>query len=149
MRLSWHKWSSTTPNLLQKRTQTDIRCVLTTDAKSALSRNNCYKVLCTDDTLQEHFALFFAHAHKGSQRIFWPAVNMTLRPSFGFAQGDVNSLKLFTCNTTSLVQGLKDAVKKDATVVAIVDDITIMGTLAAAVSVEQSRDLLRKRRTTW
>lgn len=80
----------------------DIRCVLTTDAKSAFqsaSRNNCYKVLCTEDTLRERFAPFFAHAHKGSQRIVWPAANMTLRPSSGFTQGDVNSSKLFTCNT--------------------------------------------------
>ena len=125
----------------------DIRCVLTTDAKSAFqsaSRNNCYKVLCTEDTLRERFAPFFAHAHKGSQRIVWPAANMTLRPSSGFTQGDVNSSKLFTCNTASLVQGLQDAANTDATVVAIVDDITIMGTLAAVVSVEQSRDLLQK-----
>ena len=69
---------------------------------------------------------------------------MTLRPSSGFTQGDVNSSKLFTCNTASLVQGLQDAANTDATVVAIVDDITIMGTLAAVVSVEQSRDLLQK-----
>ncbi len=34
--------------------------------------------------------------------------------------------------------------KTDATVVAIVDNITIMGTLAAVVSVKQSRDLLQK-----
>ena len=50
----------------------DIRCILTTDAKSAFqsaSRRNCYKVLCTDDTLRERFAPFFAHTHKGSQRI--------------------------------------------------------------------------------
>jgi hypothetical protein len=125
----------------------DIRCVLTTDAKSAFqsaSRNNCYKVLCTEDTLRKRFAPFFAHAHKGSQRIVWPAANMTLRPSSGFTQGDVNSSKLFTCNTASLVQGLQDAAKTDATVVAIVDDITIMGTLAAVVLVEKSRDLLQK-----
>ena len=69
---------------------------------------------------------------------------MTLRPSSGFTQGDVNSSKLFTCNTASLVQGLQDAANTDATVVAIVDDITIMGTLAAVVLVEQSRDLLQK-----
>ena len=80
------------------------------------------KVLCTEDTLRERFAPFFAHAHKGSQRIVWPAANMTLRPSSGFTQGDVNSSKLFTCNTASLVQGLQDAAKTDATAVAIVDD---------------------------
>ncbi len=101
-----------------------IRCVLTTDAKSAFqsaSRSNCYKFLCTEDTL----------------RIVWPAANMTLRPSSGFTQGDVNTVnssKLFTCNTASLVH--QDAAKTDATVVAIVDDITIMGTLAAVVLVE-------------
>ena len=58
----------------------DIRCVLTTDARAAFqsaSRRNCYKVLCTDDTLKERFAPFFAHAHKGSQRIVWPAANDT------------------------------------------------------------------------
>ena len=123
----------------------NIRCILTTDAKSAFqsaSRNNCYKVLCTEDTLRERFAPFFAHAHKGSQRIIWPAANMTLNPSSGLTQGDVNSSKLFTCNTASLVQGLQAAANENATVVAIVDDIAIMGTLEAVVSVEQSRDRL-------
>ena len=86
----------------------------------------------------------FAHTHKGSQRIMWPAANMALRPSSGFTQGDVNSSKLFTCNTASLVQGLQDAAGDDATVVAIVDDITIMGTLEALSLVEQSRALLQK-----
>ena len=63
----------------------DIRCVLTTDAKSAFqsaSRSNCYKVLCTEDTLRERFAPFFAHAHKGSHRIILLAANMTLKPSY-------------------------------------------------------------------
>ena len=54
----------------------DIRCILTTDAKSAFqsaSRQNCYKVLCTDDTLRERFAPFFAHTHKGTLRsVFHP-----------------------------------------------------------------------------
>ena len=125
----------------------NIRCILTTDAKAAFqsaSRNNCYKVLCTEDTLRERFAPFFAHAHKGSQRIVWPAANMTLKPSSGFTQGDVNSSKLFTCNTASLVKGLQDAGGQDATVVAIVDDITIMGSLNALVSVEESRNGLQK-----
>ena len=124
----------------------DIRCILTTDARAAFqsaSRNNCYKVLCTDDTLRERFAPFFAHAHKGSQRIVWPAANIALKPSSGFTQGDVNSSKLFTCNTASLVQGLQDAGGENATVVAIVDDITIMGTLSALTDVEKSRDTLQ------
>ena len=126
---------------------TNIRCTLTTDARAAFqsaSRKNCYKVLCTEDSLRERFAPFFAHAHKGSQRIVWPAANMTLRPSSGFTQGDVNSSKLFTCNTASLVKGLQDAGGQDATVVAIVDDITIMGSLDALVSVEKSRSNLQK-----
>jgi hypothetical protein len=41
------------------------------------------------------------------------------------------------------VQGLQDAGGKNATVVAIVDDITIMGTLSALTDVEQSRDTLQ------
>ena len=69
---------------------------------------------------------------------------MTLRPSSGFTQGDINSSKLFTCNTASLVQGLQDAGGVDATVVAIVDDITVMGSLAALISVEKSRESLQK-----
>ena len=100
----------------------DIRCILITNAKSAFqsaSRHNCYKVLCTDDILRERFAPFFAHTHKGSQRIMWPGANMALRPSSGFTQGDVNSSKLFTCNTASLVRGLQDAAGEDATIVAI------------------------------
>ena len=45
----------------------NIRCILTTDARAAFqsaSRRNCYRVLCTDDTLRERFAPFFAHSHK-------------------------------------------------------------------------------------
>jgi hypothetical protein len=100
----------------------DIRCILTTDARAAFqsaSRRNCYNVLCTDDSLRERFAPFFAHAHKGSQRIVRPAANITLTPSSGFTQGDVNSSKLFTCNTASLVQGLQDAGGEHMSVVAI------------------------------
>ena len=43
---------------------------------------------------------------------------------------------------TCLVRGLQDAAGDDATVVAIVDDITIMGTLEVVSSVEQSQVLL-------
>ena len=74
----------------------------------------------------------------------WSVANMALRPSSGFTQGDVNSSKLFTCNTASLVQRLQDSAGDDATVVAIVDDITITGTLEALSLVEQSRALLQK-----
>jgi hypothetical protein len=124
----------------------EVRCILTTDAKAAFqsaSRNHCHKVLCTEDTLREEFAPFFAHVHKTTQRVHWPAANLTLQPSSGFTQGDVNSSKLFTCNTASLVQGLQNAATEDATVVAIVDDITIMGTLDAIVAAEESRDSLQ------
>lgn len=69
---------------------------------------------------------------------------MALKPSYGFTQGDVNSSKLFTCNTASLVKGLQEAGGNEATVVAIVDDITIMGTLSALILVKKSRDDLQK-----
>ncbi len=69
---------------------------------------------------------------------------MTLTPSSGFTQGNINSSKLFTCNTASLVQGLQDAGGENVTVVAIVDDITIMGTLSALVAVEELRNNLQK-----
>ncbi|MCG3769321.1 MAG: hypothetical protein JW384_00443 [Nitrosomonadaceae bacterium] len=69
---------------------------------------------------------------------------MLLKPSSGFTQGDVNSSKLFTCNTASLVAGLQLAGGADATVVAIVDDITIMGTLEALVTVDEAREELQK-----
>ena len=65
---------------------------------------------------------------------------MALRLSSSFTQGDVNSSKLFTCNTASLVRELQDAAGDDATV----DDITIMGSLEALSLVEQSRALLQK-----
>ncbi len=64
---------------------------------------------------------------------------MSLTPSSGFTQGDVNSSKLFKCNTASLVQGLQ-AGGKNVIAVAIVDDITIMGTLSALVAVEESKN---------
>ena len=69
---------------------------------------------------------------------------MLLKQSSGFTQGGVNSSKLFTCNTASLVAGLQLAGGVDATVVAIVDDITIMGTLAALVTVDEAREDLQK-----
>ena len=67
-----------------------IRCILTTDAESAFqstSRKHCYQVLCSDPTLQERVAPFFAHTHKGSQRVYWPESQMLLKPSSGFTQG--------------------------------------------------------------
>ena len=88
---------------------------------------------CTDGILGERFNPFFAHAHKGSQRIVWPE-NKTLAPSSGLIQGDINSSKLFTFNTALIVQDLQDAGGEHVTVVAIVDDITIMGTLSALVT---------------
>ena len=69
---------------------------------------------------------------------------MLLRPSSGFTQGDVNSSKLFTSNTVSLVAGLQAEGPIDATVVAIVDDITIMGTLDAVKAIDNSRAGLQK-----
>ena len=134
----------------QRVTESDdlsIRCILTTDAESAFqctSRKHCYEVLCSEPTLKEQLATFFAHTHKGSQRVYWPEGNRLLKPSSGFTQGDVNSSKLFTCNTASLVAGLQLAGSDNATVVAIVDDITIMGTLAALVKVDESRENLQR-----
>ena len=134
----------------QRVTESDelsIRCILTTDAESAFqstSRKHCYDVLCSEPTLRERVAPFFAHTHKGAQRVYWPEGNMLLTPSSGFTQGDVNSSKLFTCNTASLVAGLQLAGGDQATVVAIVDDITIMGTLAALVTVDAARENQQK-----
>jgi hypothetical protein len=124
-----------------------IHCILTTDAESAFqstSRKHCHQVLCSEPTLRERVAPFFAHTHKGSQRVYWPEGKRLLKPSSGFTQGDVNSSKLFTCNTASLVAGLQLAGGDQATVVAIVDDITIMGTLAALVTVDEAREDLQK-----
>ena len=50
----------------------NIRCILTTDAKSAFqsaSRKHTYEVLCSEGTLKERFAAFFAHTHKNSPRL--------------------------------------------------------------------------------
>ena len=135
---------------MQREAESDagsIRCILTTDAEAAFqsaSRKHCYEVLCSEATLKDRFAPFFAHTHKGAQKVFWPAANLLLRPSSGFTQGDVNSSKLFTCNTASLVAGLQAAGSTDATVVAIVDDITIMGTLDAVKAIDSARVLLQK-----
>ena len=52
--------------------------------------------------------------------------------------------RFFTCNTASLVAGLQSAGGEQATVVAIVDDITIMGTLAALVKVDEAKENLQK-----
>ena len=79
-----------------------------------------------------------------AQRVYWPAAKVLLTPSSGFIQGGVNSSKLFTCNTASLVAGLQAASPVDATVVAIIDDIKIMGMLNAVVDIECARDRLQK-----
>ena len=76
--------------------------------------------------------------------MYWPEGNRLLKPSSGFTQGAVNSSKLFTCNTASLVAGLQLTGGDHATVVAIVDDIAIMGTLAALVTVDEAREDLQK-----
>ena len=42
----------------------DIRVILTTDAEAAFqstSRKHCYDVLCSEPTLRDRFAPFFAH----------------------------------------------------------------------------------------
>ena len=124
-----------------------IRCILTTDAKAAFqsaSRKHCYEVICTDAKLKERFAPFFAKTHKGSQKITWLAGKTAFEPSSGFTQGDINASKLYTCNTAGLVSGLQAASPIDGVVFAIVDDITLMGTLDSIVDMEASRAELQK-----
>ena len=91
----------------------DIRVILTTDAEAAFqstSRKHCYDVLCSEPTRRNRFAPFFAHTHMGAQQVYWPVAKGLLIPSSGFTQGDVNSSKLFTCNTASLVVGCRQQV---------------------------------------
>jgi len=124
-----------------------IRCILTTDAKAAFqssSRKHCYEVLCKDPKLKERFAPFFAKTHKGAQKITWLAGKTAFEPSSGFTQGDINASKLYTCNTASLVHGLQAASPTDGVVFAIIDDITLMGTLDSIVEMEASREELQK-----
>jgi len=125
-----------------------VRCVLVTDAKNAFqsaSRNNCYKVLHGNEHLKKCLAPFFAMQHKGEQNIVWAQANLVLKVSSGFTQGDINASKLFTVNTASLVSGLQQAAisnqlqDENATVVAIIDDITIMGDLDAVKRAEGVR----------
>ncbi len=97
---------------------------------------------------EEALRTFFAHTHKGAQRVFWPAANLQLRPSSGFTQGDVNSSKLFTCSTASLVAGLQAKSPIRATVVAVVDDITILGSLDSVKAIESARECLQNLPTT-
>ena len=125
----------------------EIRCILTTDAKAAFqsaSRKHCYDVLCSDDKLKERFAPFFAKTHKGAQKITWLAGKTVFEPSSGFTQGDINASKLYTCNTAALVRGLQASSPVEGVVLAVVDDITLMGTLKAVVTMEASRSELQK-----
>ena len=46
------------------------------------SRKHCHEMLCSEATLKDRFAPFFAHTHKGAQRVYWPAANLLLRPSY-------------------------------------------------------------------
>ena len=130
-----------------------VRCVLVTDAKNAFqsaSRNNCYRALNSNEYLRRFLAPFFAMQHKGEQNIVWTQANRVLKSSSGFTQGDINASKLFTVNTASLVAGLQEAAlsatdnEKNASVVAIIDDITVMGSLSAVRSAEAVREDLQK-----
>ena len=129
------------------------RCVLVTDAKNAFqsaSRNNCYRALNSNEYLRRFLAPFFAMQHKGEQSIVWTQANMVLKASSGFTQGDINASKFFTVNTASLVAGLQEAAlsatenEENASVVAIIDDITVMGSLNAVRSAEAVREELQK-----
>ena len=124
------------------------RCVLVTDAKNAFqsaSRNNCYRTLNSNEYLRRFLAPFFAMQHKGEQSIVWTQANMVLKASSGFTQGDINASKFFTVNTASLVAGLQEAAlsatenEENASVVAIIDDITVMGSLSALRRAEAVR----------
>jgi len=130
-----------------------IRCVLVTDAQNAFqsaSRNNCYRVLNNNEHLKRFLAPFFAMQHKGEQNIVWAQANSVLNASSGFTQGDINASKLFTVNTASLVSGLQEAAlsapsnEENASVVAIIDDITVMGALRAVTNAEDVREELQK-----
>ena len=130
-----------------------VRCVLVTDAKNAFqsaSRSNCYRLLHGNEHLKKCLAPFFAMQHKGEQNIVWAQANLVLKVSSGFTQGDINASKLFTVNTASLVSGLQQAAlsnqlqEENATVVAIIDDITIMGDLKAVTRAEEVRADLQK-----
>ena len=130
-----------------------VRCVLVTDAKNAFqsaSRNNCYRALNSNEYMRRFLAPFFAMQHKGEQNIVWAQANRMLKASSGFTQGDINASKLFTVNTASLVSGLQEAALSDspntenASVVAIIDDITVMGDLSAVKNAEEVREDLQK-----
>ena len=130
-----------------------VRCVLVTDAKNAFqsaSRSNCYRILHGNENLRKALAPFFAMQHKGEQNIVWAQANLVLKTSSGFTQGDINASKLFTVNTASVVSGLQQAAlsislpESNATVVAIIDDITIMGDLEAVKRAEGVRDELQE-----
>jgi hypothetical protein len=88
--------------------------------------------------------------HKGEQNIVWAQANRILKTSSGFTQGDINASKLFTVNTASLVSGLQEAAlspssnTENASVVAIIDDVTVMGNLTAVKNAEEVREDLQK-----
>ena len=69
--------------------------------------------------------------------------------SSGFTQGDINASKLLACNTANLVAGLQHAalqgstVEDNATVMAIIDDITIMGDIEAICRTKKIRGSLQ------
>jgi hypothetical protein len=129
------------------------RCILLTDAKSAFqsaSRRHCLETLQSDATLNSHLAPFFAKQHLGTQRTIWSEGNRTFSVSSGFTQGDINASKLFACNTSGLVKGLQLAALTDAqdtdnaTVMAVIDDITVLGDIDAVCRTEEVRDSLQK-----
>ena len=94
--------------------------------------------------MRRFLAPFFAMQHKGEQNIVWAQANRVLKSSSGFTQGDINASKLFTVNTASLVSGLQEAAlsnssnTENASVVAIIDDITVMGDLSAVKKCRRS-----------
>ena len=130
-----------------------VRGILVTDAKAAFqssSRRHCHATLQADDSLRVHLAPFFAKQHQGTQKVVWAEGHRVFPVSSGFTQGDINASKLFACNTANLVAGLQHAALQDsslednATVMAIIDDITIMGDLEAICRTEATRDALQR-----
>ena len=72
------------------------------------------------------------------------AKKMVFEPSSGFTQGNINASKLYTCNITALVFGLQASSPIDGVVLAVVEDINLMATRKAVVTMTASRSELQK-----
>jgi len=110
------------------------------------SRSNILTQLQADERTRDNTAPAFAWTASHVQRMVYPRQNnnpVIFNQVGGITMGAIDGTKLYSIGTTQLVQGLQDIGGDRAVVTAIVDDITVHGTIDAVWEMEQLREELQ------